>query len=172
MGTNSEILARLRSRRRRIEPATLRVEDEGLPVGLVVLTPAEHEDAVLAAAQHFERKAIDPHKPLLVDAWNNQTALQVLSRALVEPEPGPDGKPVRIFKTAGELAESLQSLDALSNLLECYYAHPDYQLRAEITAERLQELAEEVRRSPKASSSCDSATLRRLVLFLAGQPST
>ncbi len=82
--TPNEILTRLRSRVRAIEPVVLPGTD--LALGLVVLTQAEHQQAVFATDRWFKRSDLEP-RPLTVDAWNCEMATQVLALALVLPEP-------------------------------------------------------------------------------------
>lgn len=169
MGTSAgEILTRLRARGRRIDPVQLPDLDAAL--GLVVLTQAEHQAATFACDAQFKAQQVTP-SPLLVDAWNAELATQVLARALVLAAPDDKGQPVRLVRTADELRDRLTPSEQ-AQLLDAYYAHPDYELRRSVDAEQLRGLAEEIRRNPLASSGLDSATLRQLVTFLVGPPST
>jgi hypothetical protein len=163
----SDILARLRSRTRRIQSVTLPGSE--ITVGLVVLTQAEHQEATAGTDRYFLAKKVEVGKVFMVDAWNAEMSTQVLARALVEPESGEAGKLIRVVKTADQLRETL-TVQEQSFLLDRYLAHPDYEVREAVDDAKLKELAAEVKKSPEVLNSLDSASLRRLVLCMAARP--
>jgi len=137
--TNTEILAQLRRRTRRIEPVTV----PGLfEAGLVALTYQEQQDATIGAEAHFRKREVGIHT-LLLDDWNAEVAVQRLARALVQPELNGKGEVVRVFKTADDCRQAFQAHE-IAALLEAYQRHSDLTVRAEALT-RLDEVAEALR---------------------------
>ena len=146
MSNTREIMARLRSRKRSIKRITLPGTEEVL--GLVALTQDEVLASQLATQEALGDKANDL---AMMDAWNAECAVQMMSRAIVHPE-HIDGDVLTVFKSADELRKSLTT-EEIAWVENEYHSHPDKSFWRTLDSAKIEAAIKEVATDPTTGQS-------------------
>jgi hypothetical protein len=133
------------------------------PVGIVVLTDAESQEAQFATELLFKQRGLD-FNVATADTYQAEQNTQVLARAIFDLE---TKKP--LFKNADELRGLITHPDVKAALITEYL---DWQRDCSpametMTEEQYDALFAEVKKNPSILTSSNSRTLRGLIIYLA-----
>lgn len=162
----SDLVTLLKARKRFVKRIPLRTQEGTLDVGLMALNDAEEAEADLATEKHFLPKK---QEDIPSDDWHGERAVQVLCRAIVDP----DKKPAEPCLTVGEVRTLLAGSEVGYLLREyneyCDAVRPSFD---NLTKEQYEAIIEEVKKKPDSTIVLGWHMLAALVSFLVAERKT
>lgn len=156
----SDLVAKLRNRQRIVKKLKLKSPNGPIEVGLVALNDQEEEKAEEQSLGHFPDISRDD---IPYDAWVSERAVQILCRAIVDP----DQSPPECCLKADEVREWFASSE-LGYLMQEYNAHQKAicPRLEDLSHEQLSNLVDEVKKKPDLLTSFDWHTLMACAHFM------
>jgi len=135
---------------------------------LRVLSNADIQDAVFATENHFKTKKMEI-STTTIEAYEDENTTQVMFRALRNPD-----NPDQPFATSVDELRSLLTRDEKDILVEQYneFEKEVSPSTETLTNAEMDDLFATLKKKPETGSALNSATLRKLIIYLASLPQT